>query len=102
MPYGSELNALPLSYPQVLFRQGLSVCSAISCRQGDRRCIKKKKEFKKANRLKLIAGEFLNVAVIDGGEVVSASGWETSVSNLTPTSAIMYDAYTSIIKKIKK
>ena len=59
----------------------------------------KKKEFKKANRLKLIAGEFLNVAVIDGGEVVSASGWETSVSSLTPTSAIMYDAYTSIIKK---
>ena len=84
-----------------LFRQGLSVCSAISCRQGDRRCIKKK-EFKKANRLKLIAGEFLNVAFIDGGEVVSASGWETSVSSLTPTSAIMHDAYTSIIKKKKK
>ena len=34
--------------------------------------------------------------------MVSASGWETSVSSLTPTSAIMYDAYTSIIKKIKK
>ena len=86
-----------------LFKQGLSVCSAISCRQGDWRCIKKKKkEFKKANRLKLIAGEFLNVAFIDGYEVVSASGWETSVSSLTPTSAIVYDAYTSIIKKIKK
>ena len=33
--------------------------------------------------------------------MVSASGWETSVSSLTPTSAIMYDAYTSIIKNKK-
>ena len=31
--------------------------------------------------------------------VVSASGWETSVSSSTPASAIIYDAYTSI--KIK-
>ena len=30
------------------------------------------------------------------------SGSETSVSSLTPTSAIIYDAYTSIIKKIDK
>ena len=34
-----------------------------------------------------------------GGRVVSASASETSVSNSTPTSAIIYDAYTSIIKK---
>ena len=31
--------------------------------------------------------------------MVSASGSETSVSTSTPTSAIIYDAYTSIIKK---
>ena len=37
-----------------------------------------------------------------GGRVVSASGSETSVSSSTPTSAIIYDAYTSIIKKKKK
>ena len=36
------------------------------------------------------------------GRVVSASGSETSVWNSMPTSAIIYDAYTSIIKnKIK-
>ena len=34
-----------------------------------------------------------------GGRVVSASGSETSVSSSTPTSAIIYDAYTFIIKK---
>ena len=34
--------------------------------------------------------------------VVSASGSETSVSSSTPASAIIYDAYTSIIKKKKK
>ena len=34
--------------------------------------------------------------------MVSASGSETSVSSATPTSAIIYDAYTSIIKKKKK
>ena len=34
-----------------------------------------------------------------GGRVVSASGSETSGSNSTPTSAIIYDVYTSIIKK---
>ena len=34
-----------------------------------------------------------------GGRVVSASGSETSVSSSTPTSAIIYDAYTSILKK---
>ena len=33
-----------------------------------------------------------------GGRVVSASGSETSVTSSTPTSAIIYDAYTSIIK----
>ena len=33
------------------------------------------------------------------GRVVSASGLETSVSSSTPASAIIYDAYTSIIKK---
>ena len=33
------------------------------------------------------------------GRVVSASDSETSVSSSTPTSAIIYDAYTSIIKK---
>ena len=36
-----------------------------------------------------------------GGRVVSASASETSVSSSMPTSAIIYDAYTSIIK-IKK
>ena len=36
-----------------------------------------------------------------GGRVVSASGSETSVSSSTPASAIIYDAYTSIIKKKK-
>ena len=36
-----------------------------------------------------------------GGRVVSASDSETSVSSSTPTSAIIYDAYTSIIKKLK-
>ena len=33
---------------------------------------------------------------------IEASGSETCVSSLTPTSAIIYDAYTSIIKKIEK
>ena len=33
------------------------------------------------------------------GRVVSASGSETSVSSSTYTSAIIYDAYTSVIKK---
>ena len=37
-----------------------------------------------------------------GGRVVSASDSETSVSSSTPTSAIIYDAYNSIIKKKKK
>ena len=37
-----------------------------------------------------------------GGRVVSASGSETSVSSSMPTSAIIYDAYTSIIKIKKK
>ena len=37
-----------------------------------------------------------------GGRVVSASGLETSVSSSTPTSAIIYDAYTSIIKNLLK
>ena len=34
-----------------------------------------------------------------GGRVVSASGSETSVSSSTPTSANIYDEYTSIKKK---
>ena len=34
-----------------------------------------------------------------GGRVVNASGSETRVSSSTPTSAIIYDAYTSIQKK---
>ena len=34
--------------------------------------------------------------------MVSASGSETSVWSSTPTSAIIYDAYTSIIKAKKK
>ena len=34
-----------------------------------------------------------------GGRVVSASGSERSVSGSTPTSAIIYDAYTSTKKK---
>ena len=34
--------------------------------------------------------------------MVSASGSETSVSSSMPTSAIIYDAYTSIIKIKKK
>ena len=33
--------------------------------------------------------------------MVSASGSETSVSSSMPASAIIYDAYTSIINKIK-
>ena len=33
--------------------------------------------------------------------MVWASGSETSISSSTPTSAIIYDAYTSIIKKLK-
>ena len=37
-----------------------------------------------------------------GGRVVSAFGLETSVSSSTPTSAIIYDAYSSIIKNKKK
>ena len=49
--------------------------------------------------MKLIAAEILNVTYINGGRVVSASGWETSVSISTPTREIFYDAYTSIIKK---
>ena len=36
-----------------------------------------------------------------GGRVVSASGSETSISSSTPASAIIYDAYTSIINKKK-
>ena len=35
------------------------------------------------------------------GRVVSASGSETSDSSLMPTSAIIYDAYTSLIQKKK-
>ena len=35
-----------------------------------------------------------------GGRVVCASGSKTSVSSATPTSAIIYDAHTSIIKNI--
>ena len=38
---------------------------------------------------------------LGGGRVVSASCSLTSISSSTPTSAIIYDAYTSIIKKIK-
>ena len=34
-----------------------------------------------------------------GGRVVSASGSETKVTSSTPTSAIIYDAYTSVIKR---
>ena len=34
-----------------------------------------------------------------GGRVVSASDSETSVSSSTPAIAIIYDAYTSVIKK---
>ena len=34
--------------------------------------------------------------------VVCASGSKTSVSSSTPTSAIIYDAYTSLIKKKMK
>ena len=34
--------------------------------------------------------------------VVSASGSETSVSSSTPAIAIIYDAYTSVIKKQNK
>ena len=34
-----------------------------------------------------------------GGRVVRVSGSETSVSSSTPASAIIYDAYTSIIKR---
>ena len=37
-----------------------------------------------------------------GGRMVSTSGSETSVSSSTPASAIIYDAYTSIIKHKKK
>ena len=36
-----------------------------------------------------------------GGRVVCASGSKTSVLSSTPTSATIYDAYISIIKKIK-
>ena len=42
----------------------------------------------------------LNVIHVDGGRVVSVSVSETSVSSSTPTNAIIYDAYTSIIKKL--
>ena len=35
---------------------------------------------------------------LEGGRVVSASGSETSVWSSMPTSAIIYDAYTSIKK----
>ena len=38
---------------------------------------------------------------LGGGRVVCASGSKTSVSSSTPTSATIYDAYTSIIKKKK-
>ena len=37
-----------------------------------------------------------------GGRVVCASGSKPSVSSSTPSSPIIYDAYTSLIKKIKK
>ena len=37
-----------------------------------------------------------------GGRVVSASGSEACVTSSMPTSAIIYDAYTSIKKKKKK
>ena len=39
------------------------------------------------------------MAAHGGGRMVSASGSETSVSSSTPTSAIIYDAYTYMIKK---
>ena len=41
----------------------------------------------------------INCSAHGGGRVVSASDLETSVSSSTPTSAIIYDAYNSIIKK---
>ena len=44
----------------------------------------------------------LALSAHEGGRVVCASGSKTSVSSLTPTSATIYDAYTSIIKKKKK
>ena len=44
---------------------------------------------------------FSETKILNGGQVVSASGSETSVSSSTPTSAIIYDGYTSIIKKIE-
>ena len=37
-----------------------------------------------------------------GGRVVSASGSATSVLSSTPTSAIIYDAYTTPLKTINK
>ena len=36
-----------------------------------------------------------------GGRVVCASGSKTSVSSSTPTSAIIYGAYFSLIKKMR-
>ena len=39
---------------------------------------------------------------MDGGRVVSASGSETRDSSSTPASAVIYDAYNSIIKKQKQ
>ena len=48
-------------------------------------------------------GQVLNLSITSegGGRVVSASGSETSISSSTPAGAIIYDAYTSIIKKNK-
>ena len=60
-------------------------------------CVKKKK------KNLAVACEQVNEAdAHGGGQVVSASGSETSVWSSTPTSAIIYDAYTSIIYKTKK
>ena len=42
-----KLNGAAFNFAS-LFRQALSVCSAMSCRQGNRQC-NKKKEFKKAS-----------------------------------------------------
>ena len=42
----------------------------------------------------------MRIFLLGSGRVVSASGSETSVLSLTPTSAIIYVAYTSIKKKI--
>ena len=49
--------------------------------------------------MKLIAAEILNVTYTDGGRVVSASGWETSVSNLTPTREMFLKIVIKIVLK---